>query len=88
MSIPLAVWLLFKRSNSQELKWPAFFVILFYSASFGNVFGISVVHTMEVLRYSDVQFIATLFAQLWAIRWLMEIALMKLHRIKSQTFSF
>jgi len=77
MSIPLAVWLLFKRSNSEELKWPAFFVVFLYSASFGNVFGISVVHTMEVLRYSDVQFIAALFAQLWAIRWLIEIVLMK-----------
>jgi hypothetical protein len=39
---------------------------------------------MEVPRYSTVLLIAALFAQLWAIRWLMEIALMKLQKIKSQ----
>jgi hypothetical protein len=88
LSAPLAGWVLLKRSGSERLKLPAFFVIFLYFANFGNVFGISVVHTMEVWRYSAVQFIAALFAQLWAIRWLMEIALMKLHRIKSQTFSF
>lgn len=81
LSVPLAVCFLLKRSKSEESKWPAFFVILLYSANFGNVFGISVVHTMEVPRYSAVQFIAALFAQLWAIRWLMEIALMKLDKV-------
>jgi hypothetical protein len=82
MSVPFAVWFLLKRSNSHELKWQAFLVIFFYSANFGNVFGISVVHSMEVLRYSTVQFIGALFAQLWAIRWLLEIALMRLDNIK------
>jgi hypothetical protein len=47
------------------------------STSFGNVFGISVIHSMEVNRYSTVLLIAALFAQLWAIRWLIEIGLMK-----------
>ena len=75
ISVPLAVWFMFKRSGSEESKWPAFVVIFFYSANFGNVFGISVVHTMEVWRYSTVLFIAALFAQLWAIRWLIEISL-------------
>lgn len=87
LSAPLAGWLLLKRGGSERLKLPAFLVILFYSANFGNVFAISVVHTMEVWRYSAVQFIAALFAQFWAIRWLMEIALMKLEKIKSQTLS-
>jgi hypothetical protein len=87
LSVPLAVWFLLKRTGSERLKLAAFFVIFFYSANFGNVFGISVVHTMEVWRYSAVQFFAALLAQLWAIRWLMEIALMKLHKIKSENFS-
>ena len=85
MSVPFAVWFLLKRSNSQGLKWPAFLVIFLYSANFGNVFGISVVHSMEVPRYSTVQFIGALFAQLWAIRWLIEIALMRLDNIKVAT---
>jgi hypothetical protein len=75
ISVPLAGWFMFKRSSSEESKWPEFFVIFFYSANFGNVFGISVVHSMEVWRYSTVLFIAALFAQLWAIRWLIEISL-------------
>ena len=79
VSLPLAVWFLVKRNGSENLTWPAFLVVYFYSANFGSVFGISVVHTMEVWRYSAVQFIAALFAQLWAIRWLIEIALIK-HR--------
>ena len=87
LSAPLAGWALLKRTGSERLKLAAFFVIFFYSANFGNVFGISVVHTMEVWRYSAVQFFAALLAQLWAIRWLMEIALMKLHKIKSENFS-
>ena len=49
----------------------------FYTANFGNVFGISVVHSMEVKRYSSVLFIAALFAHLWAIRWLVELGLPK-----------
>src|SRR5262249_41912357 len=77
VSLPLAVWFLVKRNGSENLTWAAFFVVYFYSANFGNVFGISIVHTMEVWRYSAVQFIAALFAQLWAVRWLIEIALIK-----------
>jgi hypothetical protein len=82
ISAPLAGWFLLKRSNSQDLKWSAFFVIFFYSINFGNVFSISVVHSMEVDRYSSILFIGALFAQLWALRWLLEIALMKLFRSK------
>jgi hypothetical protein len=75
ISLPLAGWFVLKRSTSGESKWPAFLVVLFYSTSFGNVFGISVIHSMEVARYSTVLFIAALLAHLWAIRWLIEIAL-------------
>jgi hypothetical protein len=85
ISASLAGWFLIKRSNSEDLKWSSFFVIFFYSANFGNVFSISIVHSMEVDRYSNVLFIEALFAQLWAMRWLIEIALMKLREFKSRT---
>ncbi|PYJ63994.1 MAG: hypothetical protein DME74_01400 [Verrucomicrobia bacterium] len=75
ISLPLAGWFVLKRSSPGESKWPALLVVLLYSTSFGNVFGISVIHSMEVARYSTVLFIAALLAQLWAIRWLIEIAL-------------
>jgi len=75
ISLPLAGWFVLKRSSSGESKWPAFLVVLLYSTSFGNVFGISVIHSMEVARYSTVLFIAALLAHFWAIRWLIEIAL-------------
>jgi hypothetical protein len=80
--VPLAGWFLLRRNNSEDLKWSSFFVIFFCSANFGNVFSISVVHSMEVDRYSSVLFIGALFAQLWAIRWLVEIALTKLKALK------
>src|SRR5207247_4594981 len=75
ISLPLAGRFVLKRGSSEQLKWPALLVVLLYSASFGNVLGISVIHSMEVARYSTVLFIAALFAHLWAIRWLIEIAL-------------
>jgi len=85
ISIPLAAWSMFRRSDSQESKWPAVLVVLLHFAVFGNVFSISVVHSMEVDRYSSVLFVAALFAQLWAMRWLIEIASMKLREFKPRT---
>lgn len=78
VSVPLAGWCILKGTNSDNSRWPAFLVIFLYSANFGNVFGISVVHSMLVDRYSGVLFITALFAQLWAVRWLIEITLTKL----------
>ena len=52
-------------------KWPPLLVILLFLVNFGNVLAISVVHSMEVQRYSTVQFAAALFAELWAIRYLL-----------------
>jgi hypothetical protein len=75
ISAPLAGWFGLKRNKSQGSNWVPFLVIFFYCANFGNVFGVSLVHSIEVARYSTVLFIAALFAQLWAIRWLIEIAL-------------
>ena len=76
---------MFERINSGQSKWTAFLVFLFYSANFGNVLAISVVHSMEVTRYSTVLFITALFAELWALRWLMKIALLEFGERKSRT---
>jgi hypothetical protein len=78
LSVPLAGWFLFKRGGAEHSQWPPFLVVFLYSANLGNVLGLSVVHTMEVDRYSMVLFIMALLAQLYAIRWLLEIALVKL----------
>jgi hypothetical protein len=56
---------------------PVFFVVGFYAANLGNVLGISAIHSMEVPRCSEVQFIAALFARFWATRWLIELGLAK-----------
>jgi len=85
VSVPFACWYMLKGSSSEKSRWPAFLVIFLYSASFGNVFGISVVHSMVVDRYSGVLFIAALFAQFWTIRWLIEITFIKLRNIKLHT---
>ncbi len=86
MSMPVVVWFLCSRTGETRLKWGGLLVLLFYSANFGNVLAISVVHSMEVERYSSVLFITALFAELWAIRWLIEIASMPIRKV-SQTGS-
>lgn len=61
----------------------AIMVILLFLPNFGNTLALSVVHTMQVDRYSTVQFIAALFAELWAIRWLADFAWSKVARSQS-----
>ena len=78
LSVAFAGWFLFRRRGAEHSQWPAFLVLFLYSANFGNVLGISIIHTMEVDRYSMVLFITALLAQLYAIRWLLEITLAKL----------
>jgi hypothetical protein len=73
-----------RRAGEAQLKWASFLVLLFYATNFGNVLAISVVHSMEVHRYSTVLFITALFAELWAIRWLIEIAWMTFSQSKSR----
>jgi hypothetical protein len=63
------------RKTTAREKWPALLVIFLFLITFGNVLAISVVHSMEVLRYSTVQFAAALFAQLWAARYLVDLVL-------------
>ncbi len=73
VSVVLALSTLWRWRAGLEERWAAFIVLLLYLANFGNTLGISIVHTMEVERYSVVQFSAALFAQLWAVRWLSEL---------------
>jgi hypothetical protein len=83
ISIPLAGLVLLKRNGSDTPKWPAFWVLFFYFATFTNVLGVSVVHSMEVARYSTVLFVSALFAQLWAIRWLIETGLATFAKLRT-----
>jgi hypothetical protein len=83
ISVPLAGWCLLKPNSSGGAKWPAWWVLFFYSAAFGNVLAVSSVHSMEVPRYSTVLFFSALFAHFWAIRWLIELGLAKVRRIES-----
>ncbi len=75
VSVALALWvLIFERSQNGH-KSAALVVVFLFLFNFGNVLGISVVHSMEVLRYSTVQFPAALFAELWAVGFLLELVL-------------
>jgi hypothetical protein len=76
-TLAVAGWFFLKHRDSAGGLAPAFLVLGFYGANLGNVLGISIVHSMEVWRYSAVQFIAALFAHFWAIRWLTELGLAK-----------
>ena len=75
ISVPVTCWFLCRKSGSASMKCAGFMVLLFYASNFGNVLGVSIVHSMEVPRYSAVLFISALFAELWAIRWMIEVGL-------------
>lgn len=77
LGLALAGWVVSRRKANDPLRPGAFLVFVLYSANFGSVLGISIVHSMDVVRYSSVQFIAALLAELWATRWLLEICLDK-----------
>ena len=75
ISVGLALWAIAFQKLPAAEKWPPLLVILLFLVNFGNVLAISVVHSMEVQRYSTVQFAAALFAELWAIRYLLGFVL-------------
>jgi hypothetical protein len=77
IGVGVALFRLSRRKTAGE-KWPAVLVIFLFAITFGNVLSISVVHSMEVLRYSTVQFAAALFAQFWTARYLADVILRKL----------
>lgn len=75
MSVGVALWILVIRKPSSPRQWPSLLVLFLFLSNFGNVLAISAIHSMEVPRYSTVQFAAVLFAELWALRYLLEFAL-------------
>ncbi len=72
LSVLAAIGALSRRNVPRKEKLAPLLVLFFYLANFSNTLGISTVHTMQVRRYSLVQFAAALFAHFWAIRWLLE----------------
>ena len=75
MSVGVALWILVIRKPSSPRQWPSLLVLFLFLSNFGNVLAVSAVHSMEVQRYSTIQFAAVLFAELWALRYLLEFAL-------------
>ena len=73
VSVALAFWALFGPTGGN--KEAALLLLFLFLFNFGNVLGISMVHSMEVLRYSTVQFPAALLAQLWAVNFLLDVIL-------------
>jgi hypothetical protein len=71
ISVGRALWAIAFQKLPAVEKCPPLVVIFLFLVNFGNVLTISVVHSMEVQRYSTVQFAAALFAELWAIRYLL-----------------
>ena len=75
VSVATALCVILIRKPSQHGQWPSLLVLFLFLSNFGNVLAVSAVHSMEVQRYSTVQFAAALFAALWAMRYLLEFAL-------------
>jgi hypothetical protein len=71
IGVGLALWAIAFQKLPAAGKWPPLLVIFLFLVNFGNVLAISAVHSMEVQRYSTVQFAAALFAELWALRYLL-----------------
>jgi hypothetical protein len=71
LSVGIALGVILVRKPARSARWPSFLVLFLYLPNLGNVLAISAVHSMEVQRYSTVQFAAALVAELWAIRYLL-----------------
>jgi hypothetical protein len=78
LSFAAALYVLWSRKYAGGGRAAAALVLFLFLMNFANVLAIAVVHSMEVLRYSTVQFAAALFAELWAIRFLLGFALREL----------
>lgn len=78
IGLGVALFRLLRRKTMGSENSPALLLVFLFLITFGNVLAISVVHSMEVLRYSTVQFAAALFAQLWAARYVLDVILRQL----------
>lgn len=70
LSFFACLWCRARRGSDDETQRGALLVIFLYAATFANVLSISVVHSMEVQRYSTVLFLPALLAELWAVFWI------------------
>jgi hypothetical protein len=76
IALALSAAVFLHKGTRRRLGWLAAFLVCFlYSANFGNVFGLSLVHTMEVPRYSTVQMFFTILAQFLTILLILEVLL-------------
>jgi hypothetical protein len=69
----LAVGLLGCSGSFSETRAGAWLTIFLLLPNFTNTFSLSFLHTMDVDRYSQVQFGAALLAELWIVIWLLHL---------------
>ena len=79
----IALWLLIRRRRSQSNTCAPLLTVFLCLPNLANTFGISFLHTMDVARYSQVQFGAALLAELWILRWLLAWCLPGMDRFTS-----
>lgn len=70
LSSALAFLVISSSAFSPEQKRAGLLVLLFWAGNFANTFALALLHTMDVDRYSYVQFLMALFAVFCAARWL------------------
>ena len=75
VGIGVALFVLIRRRTLPGEKLVALVVIFLFLITFGNALAISVIHSLEVLRYSTVQFSTALFAALFTVRYLLGVIL-------------
>lgn len=73
LALAVVCWTFARRARVNSFVHGPLVVIFLYAITFGNVVAISVVHSMEVWRYSGVLFPVALLAHLWAISWLIAL---------------
>jgi len=78
LGLLLALWILARSASSSDRLAGAWLTIFLLLPNFANTFAISLLHTMDVDRYSQVQFGVALLAELWIVVWLLH--LFGLHR--------
>ncbi len=80
LGVIVALWLLVSwLRRPRDISAPLL-VIFLCLPNLANTFGISLIHAMDVDRYSQVQFGAALFVELWILRWLLALLLARMNR--------
>jgi hypothetical protein len=83
LGVSVALWLLVCRPRLvPDISGPLLAIFLCLP-NLANTFSISLIHVMDVDRYSQVQFGAALLAELWILRWLLALSSTKMNRVAS-----